>query len=419
MSDPLPPGPRLPAAVQTFEWVARPARFLERAAARHGEPFTLRTYWAGEPLVLVWSPEEVRRLFTAGPDDLRASGAPLLEPFAGPTSILVLEGEAHLRQRRLMLPPFHGERMRALQPMVAELAAAEVASWRPGEMRAIGRMQSLTLDIIMRAVFGTGQEALREDIRNALDVVGSVPRLTAMSVLRRKRVWAPFRQAVERVDERLFALVGAGTGGPILDLLLEARHEDGSPPAPREIRDQLVTLLAAGHETTATALAWAIELLARRPEVLARIRHGDDAYLDAVVKEVLRTRPVLAIASRTTARPYRAGAYELPKGTLIAACLHLALHRRESWGDPEAFRPERWLEGEPAEPYAFIPFGGGVRRCLGAAFATMEMREVLEAVAVGARLAPHGAAEAPRRRSVAIAPAGGARVRVLAPGRVE
>jgi cytochrome P450 len=407
----LPPGPKTPAAVQTLEWVLRPHDFLERCARRHGEPFTLNTAWADGPVVLVWSPEEVRRVFTTG--DLKAGGAPLIEPFAGPTSILVLEGEDHLRQRKLMLPPFHGEKMRALQPMVAELAAREVSTWRPGELRAIERMQALTLDIIVRAVFGTGQDALREEIRAALDVVGSVPRLTAMSLLRRRRVWAPFRAAVERVDERLYARIASGEGGPILDLLREARHEDGSPPAPRELRDQLVTLLAAGHETTATALAWGVERLARHPHALARIHDGDDAYLDATVKEILRARPVLSIAPRTTTAPYAVGGYELPPSTHVAACLHLALHRPETWGDPETFRPERWLDGGPADAYAWIPFGGGVRRCLGAPFATMEMREVLRAVAARVRLSAEGPGETPRRRSVAIAPARGARVRVM------
>lgn len=403
----LPPGPSAPAAVQTLEWVLRPRALLERAAARHGEPFTLRTAWSAGPLVLVWSPAEVRRVFTG---DMRAGGAPLLEPFAGPSSILVLEGEAHLRQRRLVLPPFHGERMRALEPLVAGLAAREVAGWR-GEIRALERMQALTLDVIARAVFGDGQRPLREEIRSALDVVASAPRLAAMSLIRRERVWQRFRDAVARIDHRLHALIASDQGGPILELLREARHEDGSPPDAGELRDQIVTLLAAGHETTATALAWGIERLARHPQALSRAAE-DDEYLDAVVKEVLRSRPVLAIAPRTTTSPHRIGAHELPPGTHVAACLHLAMQRRETWGDPERFRPERWLDGAPVDRYAFIPFGGGVRRCVGAAFATMEMREVLRAVARHAPLSAEGAGEAGRRRSVTIAPARGARVRV-------
>ena len=404
----LPPGPRAPVAIQTLEWVARPHALLERSAARYGEPFTLRTAWTGGPLVLVWSPEEVRRVFTS---DLRALGAPLLQPFAGPTSILVLEGEAHLRQRRLMLPGLHGDRMRALRPLVAQLAATEVAGWR-GEIRVLERMQALTLEVITRAVFGTGQDGLRDDIRRALDVVGSAPRVAAMTLLARRRVWAPFREAVGRVDRRLYGLIETGQGGPILDLLREARHEDGSPPTAQELRDQLVTLLAAGHETTATALAWGVERIARHPEVLARAAH-DDEYLDATVKEVLRARPVLSIAPRTTTAPYRVGDHVLPAGTNVAACLHLALQSRDVWGDPERFRPERWLHPDAPDGYAFIPFGGGVRRCLGAAFATMEMREVLRAVARRGELRGVGRPEPARRRSVTIAPARGARVHVL------
>jgi cytochrome P450 len=407
----LPPGPRTPAAVQTLEWVVRPRALLERAAARFGEPFTLRTAWSDGPLVLVWSPEEVRRVFTG---ELHAGGAPLLEPFAGATSILVLEGSEHLRQRRLMLPPFHGERMRALEPLVARLAGEEVASWR-GEVRALERMQALTLEVIVRAVFGTGQDALRDDVRAALNVVASAPRLTAMSLLPRERIWRPFRDAVARLDRRLYGLIESGQGGPILELLREARHEDGSPPTARELRDQLVTILAAGHETTATALAWGIERLARHPQVLERLRDGDEAYLDATVKEVLRARPVLAIAPRTTTAPYRIAEHVLPAGTSLAACLHLAMQSRASWGDPERFRPERWLgaDGRERHPYAFIPFGGGVRRCLGAPFATMEMREILRAVASRGRLEAAGRGEPARRRSVTIAPSHGARVRVL------
>jgi len=398
----LPPGPTAPAAVQTLEWVARPHAFLERCARSYGEPFTLRTAWADGPVVLVWSPDEVRRVFTGG---LRAAGSRLLEPFAGPTSILVLEDEAHLAQRRAMLPPFHGDRMRALVPLVAELAEAEVARWRPGELATLPRMQALTLEVIVRTVFGTGHDALREDIRRALDVVASLPRLTAMALLPRRRVWAPFRAAVGRVDGRLADLIAAGgRPGTILAEL------EGTPG---ELRDQIVTLLAAGHETTATALAWGMERLARHPEVLERVRDGDDAYLDAVVKEILRTRPVLSIAPRTTREAFAVGSHVLPPGTHVAACLHLALQRPETWGDPAMFRPERWLDGGTPEAYAFIPFGGGVRRCLGAAFATMEMREVVRAVARRTRLSAPPGGEPARRRSVAIAPGRGARVVVL------
>lgn len=390
----LPPGPAAPPAIQTLEWVLRPATLLENAADRHGEPFTLRTNWSDGPLVVVWSPEEVKRVFTGG---LHAAGAPLLEPFAGPSSILVLEGEAHLRQRRLMLPPFHGERMRALQPLVAELAEREVGGWR-GEVPALERMQALTLEVIVRTVFGEGQDALRDEIRRALDVVASAPRLAAMSLIRRERVWRPFREAVARVDRRLFALIESGAGGPVLDDLRAAGGRDGSP---QELRDQLVTILAAGHETTATALAWGIERLARHPHLLPRIRE-DEAYLDATVKEVLRSRPVLTIAPRVTVEPHPIGPYLLPPGTNVAACLHLAMRTQ-----PDEFRPDRWLEPDPPQ---FIPFGGGVRRCAGAAFALMEMREVLRAVAGGPRIAPAGAPERARRRSVTVAPAKGATV---------
>ena len=390
----LPPGPRSPVPVQTAEWVLRPYELLDRAAHRYGEPFTLRTAWTRGPLVLVWSPEEVRRVLTGG---LHAAGAPLVEPFAGPNSILVLEGDAHLRQRRLLLPPFHGDRMRALQPLVAELAAREVAGWR-GEVAVLPRMQALTLEAIMRTVFGDGQDDLHREIRRALEVVASAPRLIAMSLVRRRRVWRRFRAAVAAVDRHLFALIESGAGGPVLD---DLRAAAGPESSPQELRDQLVTILAAGHETTATALAWGIERLAHHPRALERASR-DEEYLDATVREVLRSRPVLTIAPRVTAEPHPVGDHVLAPGTRIAACLYLAMRAED-----DRFRPERWLEPQPP---AFVPWGGGVRRCAGAAFATMEMREVLRAVARRGGLAPAGSPEAARRRSVAVAPAQGAAV---------
>jgi cytochrome P450 family 135 len=411
----LPPGPRAPSWWQTVEWIVRPTALLRRCAARYGEPFTLRTLWADAPMVLVSDPEDVRRVFTAGPDALRGGGSAVLEPFAGPSSLLVLDGEEHLRARRLQLPAFHGDRMRAYRPLVARLAAEELDRWPRGrELRTHARMQALTLDVMLRVVFGDASPSLRAAIEDALALVRSAPRLVAMSVLGRD---ARFRRAVARVDREVHAAIAARRGGwsgrcdppPLIDELLAATPSDA------QIRDQVVTILAAGHETTATALAWAFERLAREPALVAELREGDEDLLDATVKEVLRIRPVLSVAPREVVAPLTlAGGAAVPPGAQVAACIYLAHRRAESFPpDPLAFRPRRWLDGPKPPPYAFIPFGGGPRRCLGAAFAQMEMREVLRAAVARLGLAPPrgaGGGERVRRRAVSLTPARGGRV---------
>ena len=276
-------------------------------------------------------------------------------------------------------------------------------------MRSLERMQALTLEVILRVVFGAGDPELRDAIRRTLDMTTSMPRLVAMSLVRKPvGPWRAFMRAVERLDALIYERIDArADDGSVLAVLRSARHEDGSPPTPREMRDQLVTLLAAGHETTAGALAWALERLARHPEVLARVRASGDAYLDAVVKEVLRVRPVLSIVARKTLVEFEVGGWTLPPGVHVTPCIYLTHRRPDLWEDPTAFRPERFLDGAP-EPYAFIPFGGGTRRCLGAAFATLEMSEVLRAVAQRFALAPDRAqGERMRRRSITLTPARG------------
>ncbi len=398
----LPPGPREPASLQTVEWIARPTAFLRRCRARHGEPFTVRVAWADAPMVLVSDPEEIRRVFTADPDVLRGgSSSTILEPFAGPTSILVTHGPEHMRQRRLLLPPFHGEALERWRGTIAELADRELDGWEPGRpLRTHARMQSLTLDVILRVVFGERERpALRAAIRRALDMTASLPRLVAMSLAPPTR--APFLRAVREIDALLHAEIARpAEAGSLLALLQESGAD--------ELRDQVVTILAAGHETTAGSLAWALERLAHHPEVLGRIRDGDDAYLDATVREVLRVRPVLSIAARKVTRPYEVGGYTLPPGVHIAPCIYLAHRRPEAWPDPTAFRPERFLGAQPA-PYTYLPFGGGVRRCAGAPFAMLELREVLRVVARRLELRPTGRrGERMRRGSVTLTPAGGA-----------
>src|SRR5688572_25871425 len=389
----LPPGPRAPAAWQTIAWTIRPAVFLRQVHERFGDPVTIRTYWTDEPMVLFSHPDAVREVFRLDPRVAPAGQSwEFLRPFAGEHSILVLDGEEHLRERRLIQTPFHGERMRGFQPLAAELAREELVGWS-GRVVTLDRMKHLTLETILRVVFGVRGEReaaeLRDAVHDTLDTVRSMPRMLAMSLVQRdlgpRSPWGRFRLAVEHFDELLLDLVARRraepSGDSMLALLLEQRDEEGNPPTDRHLRDQLVALLAAGHDTSAASLSWAFERLARHQAVQAHLRKGDPAYLDAVVKEVLRVRPALTIAPRRLLEPVEVAGRTLPAGIHVAACLWLALRREDLWPEAAAFRPERWLEGPPPNPMAWIPFGGGVRRCAGAPFAEMEMREVLRAAA--------------------------------------
>src|SRR3954465_4596904 len=421
----LPPGPRAPAAWQTVAWMARPAAFLEQARRRFGDPFTVRTYLTDGPMVLFTHPDAVREVFRLDPALAPAGQSwEFLRPFAGAHSILVLDGDEHLRERRLLRGPFHGERMGALRAEVAALAGAEVASWS-GRVVTLERMKRLTLDTILRVVVGArddGDEvaALRDAVHETLDNVRSLPRMLAMALVQRDlgphSPWGRFRLAVERFDELLLDVVArrrAEPGGDsVLALLLEQRDEDGDPPTDRHLRDQLVALLVGGHDSSAASLAWAFERLARHPAVHARLRDGDPAYLDAVVKEVLRARPALTIAPRRLLAPARIAGRTLPAGAQVAACLWLALRREDLWPQAAAFRPERWLEGPRPNPLSWIPFGGGVRRCTGAPFAEMEMREGLRAAA-DLRLRPvRPESERARRSMLVVVPSRGGEVLV-------
>ena len=415
----LPPGPRAPAAWQTIGWTVQPAGFLRLVHKRFGDPVTIRTYWTDEPLVLFSSPDAVRDVFRLDPHVAPAGQSwEFLRPFAGPHSILVLDGEEHLRERRLIQTPFHGERMRAFGPAVAELARQELSTWT-GHVTTLERMKRLTLETILRIVFGARGEREAAQLR---DAVRSMPRMLAMSLVQRdlgpRSPWGRFRLAVERFDALLLDVVAhrraePGDDDSMLALLLAQRDEDGNPPTDRHLRDQLVALLAAGHDTSAASLAWAFERLARHPGVQARLREGDPAYLDAVVKEVLRVRPALTIAPRRLLEPARIAGRTLPAGVHVAACLWLAMRRDDLWPEAAVFRPERWL-GEPApDPAAWIPFGGGVRRCAGAPFAEMEMREVLRAAAELTIRPVRPEPERARRSALVVTPHRGGEVLVV------
>lgn len=375
----LPPGPKLPPAVQTVEWIVRPTKFLRDAQARYGEPFTIRTAYWEAPMVLTSDPDEIKRVYAAGPDVLQGGdSAAFMEPFVGRNSILILHGDEHLRQRRLVLPPFHGQALKHWTATISELAHAHLDTWPVGTpFKALPKMQELTLEIIQRVVFGSRDDELRDALRAALDLTGSTTNLIAMSLVQRDfGPYGRFLKAIARIDELVYQRIDQPSDGDsILDLL------EASGATREELRDQLVTLLAAGHETTATALAWALERLARHP---ADLRENADPFID----EVLRTRPVLAITARKTLVPYALGGHTLPAGVYVAPCIYLANRR-----------------GRP------IPFGGGTRRCVGAAFAQLELREVLRAVSMRFTIAPVRAdGERMRRRSITLAPARGAEI---------
>jgi cytochrome P450 len=420
----LPPGSRAPAAWQTVGWMARPGGFMRRAHERFGDPVTIRTYWTPEPMVLFSHPDAVRDVFRLDPAIAPAGESwEFLRPFAGEHSILLLDGDEHMRERKLLQGPFHGERMRAFGPIVADLARRELASWS-GRVVTLERMRSLTLEIILRVVLGTRGDRETADLRAAVDgtleSVRSMPRMLAMALVQRdlgpRSPWGRFRMAVERFDALLLDVIARARRDPrgdsMLALLLEQRDENGEPPSDRHLRDQLVALLVGGHDSSAASLAWAFERLARHPAVHARVRDGDPAYLDAVVREVLRARPALTIAPRRLNAPVEIAGHRLPAGVQVAACLWLALRRDDLWPAASAFRPERWLDGPRPNPLSWIPFGGGVRRCTGAPFAEMEMREVLRAAAE-LRIRPVRAqSERARRSMLVVVPARGGEVLV-------
>jgi len=390
----LPPGPRAPAAWQTIAWMTRPGAFLARVHGRFGDPATIRTYWTEEPMVLFSGPDAVREVFRLDPAIAPAGRSwEFLRPFAGPHSILLLDGESHLRERRLLQTPFHGERMRAFGPLIAELAVRELSTWS-GRVVALERMRQLTLEVILRVVFGSRDEqetaSLKAAIEATLGSVRSLPRMLSMAIVQRDlgphSPWGRFRLAVERFDALLFEFLARRRASPagdsVLGLLLEQRSEHGNSPSDRQLRDELVALLVGGHDSSAASLAWAFERLARHPDVHDRLRDGEPAYLEAVVKEVLRARPALTIAPRLLVAPTRIAGWQLPAGVQVAACLWLAMRREDLWPQASAFLPERWLGGGSApSSTSWIPFGGGVRRCAGAPFAEMEMREVMRAAA--------------------------------------
>jgi cytochrome P450 len=405
----------------------RPTATLERLR-RYGTRCTVRLPFQ-PPFVMLSDPADIKELFTAPADVLHpGEGARVLEPIVGRNSVILLDEADHLEQRRLLLPAFHGERMQRMTDVMVQMTDAELDSWPTGEPVTLHpRLQQLTLEIILRSVFGLAAGPRLDRLRALLGEVLSFAEspLSVVPALQRALRWTPtqrrFQAAHRRVDQELFELIAERRAeadpdaDDVLAMLLQARHEDDSPMSDGELRDELMTALVAGHETTASQLAWALERLAREPEVTARLvaeldEDSGDAYLSATITEILRLRPVLPNAEpRLTMQAVTIGGFEYPAGVVLLANAYLVHHDPELYEDPYAMRPERFRDSPPGT-YTWIPFGGGRRRCLGASFAIQEMKIVLAAALRRFELRPAGPPETTRRRSITFSPSHGATV---------
>jgi cytochrome P450 len=431
----LPPTPPLKPFAQTVRFGVRPLGFSFKSRNALGEVFRIRLVSREESIVVTSHPDHVKALFTAKRDDAPSlTGESPLRPVVGPNSVLTSVGDRHMRQRKLLLPPFHGDAVKAYVDVITQAAEREIDRWRVGEPFALApRMQAVTLDVIMAGVFGiegrpepgSPEERLRTGIRRLL-AISTNPAwlLVELHNVGRDEPRGVMRLTLEYLDRLIYDAIdhrrSMGTeGDDVLALLLAARDEDGNALTDRELRDELLTLVLAGHETTANSLAWTFERLVRTPEPYARLREavrsGDDGgYVDATVYEGMRVRPVIPMVARRVMVPWRLGEFRVPPGTPVAASIVLIHHREDVYPDPFAFRPERFLGRQPGT-YTWIPFGGGIRRCLGASLAMIEQQIVLRAIAQRVDLAATDPEpEHARQRNVTMIPEHGARVVVTA-----
>jgi cytochrome P450 family 135 len=400
----LPPGPRLPKTLQTLRWIARPDSFMRRCRREYGDVFTMRFNEVGD-IVFLCDPADIKSAFTADPDVLRAgeANAPTLERILGDHSVLLLDGAPHLRERKLMLPAFHGERMQAYGSLMADIARRDIETWPLHEPFSLQpHMAEVTLNVILRAIFGTTSGPREDELRLRIRrmVEGGRSKLGYIPILRedygRFSLGRLFSNLMWAVDELLYEEIAEHRADPrlamredIMAMFCQAKYEDGEPMSDEAIRDELMTLLLAGHETTATSMAWAFERILRHPEVHERLvsdlRAGDDRYLDAVINESLRLRPILPVVGRHVAKPWSVAGYDIPVGTMVAPCIFLTQRREDIYPEPDRFLPERFLDKKP-ETYSWLPFGGGTRRCIGASFALFEMRVVLREILLNTTL---------------------------------
>jgi cytochrome P450 len=426
--------------VQTLLALARPLEFLDQCHRRYGDIFAVHTHIIGREIEIA-HPDLIRKVFTGDPDVFRAGEAnDILRPLVGSRSVLLLDGREHVRQRKLLMPPFHGDRIAAYASTMREVTECVVAGWPVGTPFSLhAHMQRITLDVIFRTVFGVNDgkdlDVLRPALTRLLDRQSQpVAALFTLPPLRRSffglTPWDGFRRDVRHADALIHAQIArrrgesAREGAPtkdVLSMLLAARDEEGRPMTDDELRDELMTLLVAGHETTATMLCWALEFVLSDERVRATLEReiGEAGacgpYLDATVKEVLRLRPVVPAVGRRLQRPITLGGYEIPAGELVVP-VSILTHRLPSiYPDPEAFKPERFLDVKP-DPYAWFPFGGGARRCLGMAFALYEMKVVLASILASVRLRKRRAKPAAvSLRGFTMVPKGGTEVIVCEP----
>jgi cytochrome P450 family 138 len=418
----VPPGPGMPVSLQTLAMLTRQRPFLERSRRRYGPMFTIRVAGWGD-VVVVSDPALIKETFRADPATLHTGSSSPLRKMLGANSLLGIDEDQHLRQRKLLLPPFKGQRMKAYETAIAEIAAAEIDSWPEGEAFGTGEsMQRITLRAILRAIFGAEGarlEALERLVPPWTDL-GS--QLTPASMLQRDlgplSPWRRFQRLRAQIDAVLDELIATAKADPeleartdVLSLMVQAHYEDGAEMTNPEIRDQLVTMIAAGHETTAHTLSWAVERLRRHPEVLARlveeVDEGGSSLREATVREVQRSRPVIPFAGRTARKPFELGGYRLPVDTRILLAATLTHYDPALFPHPDRFDPDRFYDLIP-DTYSWIPFGGGVRRCIGATFAHMEMDVVLRVLLERVELQPTDEPDEPWRfRGVAWAPGHG------------
>jgi cytochrome P450 len=426
----LPPGPQWPPLLQSVGLIRFRHRFVPAMHKRYGDVFTVRIMPKGTALVLFTRPEHTKEIFAGDPEVFHAGkGNAILGPIMGEHSLLLQDSTAHKRARKLLMPAFNGAALHGYESVVTRLAEQEVARWTPGEpFRSLDRMNALTLEVILRVVFGVTDESrlakLRPLVNRTVDVSPVVLLGWGYPLLQRFGPWKATVDTQRALDEVMYAEIAERRAAPdlaergdVLSRLLAVEGEEKL--SDNELRDQLVTLLLAGHETTATALAWTLYELGRDPRQLARAQRAADAqdgkdHLEAVLKESLRLHPVIPMVARQLMEPASIGGIDLPRGTNVGPSILLAHAREENHRDPEVFRPERFLDGEVATN-TWIPFGGGVRRCIGAGFSMMEgvavLREVLRRYDIAL---PGGPRDYPKVRNITSVPRYGARIVVTA-----
>jgi len=440
----LPPGPTTSPLTQTYRYVTNPLPLLDECAQQFGDMFTMRllgTY----PWVFVSSPALLKTLFTAPADTVHAgeANASVFGALSGDASVFTMDESPHLDRRRLLLPQFHGDRMRVYFDLIHQIASSAAARWRPGVPFALNHeTQQMTLHAIIRAVFGvdTKNSQNRELVGALTDFANQAvasPLLLARPLQRDWGPWSPWGRVirlVKRTDAAIYREINARrTSGDsaeredILSLLLQTRYDDGSPLTDQQIRDELVVMLMAGHETTGTALSWAFERILSLPDLEQRLREELSAvvgggpltaahlpqlkYLDATVKESLRIRPIMPVGGgRLVKRPFEIGGHVIPPGAIVVNAMYLLHRRPDLYPQPDEFRPERFLGKRIIDPYEWTPFGGGMRRCLGNEFALFEMRTILATILSQARLRIERPNAATIRRGFFLAPEGGPRV---------